>query len=95
MADDFRILDTGTELSSNGRNNSNQGGSTNWWLLGIGITSALIIVAGAGYYLGRQSIAPQLAAATNEKEIANNAAQKQASTTEPKPCAASPAQPRS
>ncbi len=72
MADDFRILTTGSELAGNGGGSNGGNNSFNWWLVGC----AVFIAVGSAilaYKLGENSVAPKLKAANDEKAELNSA----------------------
>ncbi len=72
MADDFKILKTGAELSGN-RGESNEGNNGfNWWFAVCTVFIALGTAVWA-YKLGENSVAPKLKAANDEKTELNNA----------------------
>jgi len=72
MANDFRILKTGGELSGNG--GGSDGGNNNFNWLFIGCT--LLVAAGSvalAYNYGKNSVAPKLKASNDEKTKLDNA----------------------
>ena len=66
MADDFRILKTGGELSGNGGGSNNNNDNSTWWLVGCTVFIA-VGTAVLAYNYGKNSIAPRLNAAKAEK----------------------------